>query len=172
MRVIVLLSFVWVLLGSCGRQVDPLFTMDMEVNFEIPTGLSSILTHTFVINDVFNPLESYLSAFGVDTSDITTIQAGRGEFAAQFISTDYNFIQRVSIWMVSNSNPNLRSEIYYLDFNSGNNSNNTLKLLSAVSNVKEQLREETFTLEIKLEFSQITTRLIENKFIFKLIALE
>ncbi len=159
-------------LFSCRPEVEPIFTMDMEVDFEIPAGLGTLLTHTFVIRDVKNPLDAYLQTFGGDTSAIQSIQAGRGELVSIFSTTNYEFVNRVSVWMVSSSDPNIRRELYYLDFNNDNNNDNRLQMLSAISNVKELLLDETFDLEVKLEFRNFSTTLIENRLIFDLVALE
>lgn len=158
--------------ASCKPEVDPLFTMDMEVEFEIPAGLGSLLTHTFVIRDVKNPLDSYLQTFGGDESTIASIQAGRGELTALFSSSNYEFVNKVSVWMVSSENPDIRRELYYLDFNNDNNNDNSLKLLSAVSNVQSILENDTFDMEVKLEFRSFSPTTIENRLIFSLIALQ
>ena len=159
-------------LTSCRKEFDPLFTMNMEAEFEIPAGLSSILTHTFIIRDIKNPLPAYLETFGVDTSQINSIQAGRGELSALFSSTNYEFVNKVSVWMVSPDNADYRKELYYLDFNTDNDNDYTLRLLSSIANVKDLLENDTFNLEVKLEFRGFSPRLIENRLIFNLIAIE
>ncbi|GLR17739.1 hypothetical protein GCM10007940_23540 [Portibacter lacus] len=146
--------------------------MPLEVDFEIPPGLSGILTHSFVIQDIKNPINGFLSTFNVDTSQIKTIQAGRGELNARFGETNYQFIDRVSILLVDSDNPEIQREIYYLDFNSDTNNDTTLPLLSALSNVNDLMKKETFDLEIKLTFRSFSPRLIENRLIFNLQAFE
>ena len=158
-------------LSSCRPEVEPLFTMPLEAEFEIPAGLGSLLTHTFVIRDIPNPLQTYLQTVNVDTSQITSLQAGRGQIEAIFSTSDYEFVNKVSVWMVSSSDPNMRRELYYLDFHNGTN-DSRLKLLSAISNVKDLLADRTFDIEVKLEFRSFSPRLIENRLIFNIIALE
>lgn len=159
-------------LSSCRPDIEPLFNMPLEVDFEIPPGLSGILTHSFVIQDINNPLNGYLTTFNVDISEISLIQAGRGELNARFGETNYQFIDRVSIFLVDSDNPEIQREIYYLDFNSDTNNDSTLPLLSALSNVNELMQKETFDLEIKLTFRSFSPRLIENRLIFNLQAFE
>ncbi len=169
----ILLLFILPILISCKPEVEPLFTMNLEVDFDIPAGLSNILTHTFVIRDIKNPKGAYLKTFGVEEQKISSIQAGRGEITSLFSTTDYDFVNKVSVWIVSSKDPDIRREMYYLDFNNNNsNKEGTLKLLSAVSNVKDLLDEETFDIEVKLEFRSFSPRFFENRLIFSLIALE
>lgn len=173
MRSLIYILFIGSLLHffSCRPEVEPLFTMDLQADFDIPAGLSGILTHTFIIRDYDNPLDGYSSTFGVDTSRIKAIQAGRGELVPIFGGASYDFVEKVSVWMVDSENPNLRREIFYLDFN--NNQNNSgLRLLSSTSNVKDMMTKETFDLEIKLTLRRISPQLIENRLIFSLLALE
>ena len=170
-RYLILISFFLGII-SCRPEVEPLFTMDLEADFEIPAGLGSLLTHTFIVRDVKNPIDAYLNTFGVDTSSITSIQAGRGELNAIFSSTNYEFVNRASVWMVSSQDPDKRRELFYLDFNNNNNSANSLRLLSSVSNVKEFFEEDYFNIEVKLEFRGFSPTLIENRLTFSLIALE
>ncbi len=173
MRSLIYILFIGSLLQffSCRPEVEPLITMDLQADFDIPAGLSGILTHTFIIRDYDNPLDGYASTFGIDTSRIKSIQAGRGELVPIFGGASYDFVEKVSVWMVDRDNPNIRKEIYYLDFN--NNQNNSgLRLLSATSNVKDMMEKETFNLEIKLTLRRISPQLIENRLIFSLLALE
>lgn len=172
MKKFLFLLVISVSLFSCRSEVDPLFTMNMEVEFEIPAGLGSLLTHTFVIRDVKSPLESYLTTFGGDSNSIASIQAGRGELTALFSASNYQFVNRVSVWMVSSENPDIRKELYYLDFNNDNSNDGSLKLLSAVSNVQSIVDNDTFHMEVKLEFRSFSPTTIENRLIFSLVALE
>ena len=157
---------------GCRSEVEPLFEMNMDADFDIPAGLSGILTHTFIIEDVINPLIAYTQNTGIDTSQIRSIQAGRGEITAIFNSTNYDFVDRVSVWVVDPNNVERRKEIYYLDFNNNQNNDNSLRLLSASSNVKDILTDNTFNMEVKLTFRRISPQLIENRLIFSLLALE
>lgn len=172
-KLYILVSAVFMLtMTSCRPDVEPLFIMEMEVDFEIPAGLSSILTHTFLIRNINNPLDGYSQTFGVDTSQIITIQPGRGELFAIFGETNYDFVNRVSVWITASDNPDFRRELFYLDFNNNNNNGNTLRLLSSASNIKRLLTDDTFDIEVKLDFRSFSPRLIENRLIFNLVAYE
>lgn len=158
--------------SSCRPDIEPLFSMPLEANFEIPAGLAGILTHTFIIRDVPNPLEGLLKTLNIDSSRISTIRPGRGELEARFTATNYQFIDRVSILMVDPDDIDNRREIYYLDYNNDNNNDSSLRLLSAVSDVEELMRKTFFDLEVKLTFRSFSPTLIENRLIFELQVFE
>jgi hypothetical protein len=144
----------------------------MEANFEIPAGLAGILTHTFIVRNVPNPLEGLLQNFNIDSSRVTAIRPGRGQLEARFTATNYQFVDRVSILMVDPDDIDNRREIYYLDFNNDNNNDSELRLLSAVSNVEELMKKDFFDLEVKLTFRSFSPTLIENRLIFELQVFE
>jgi len=146
--------------------------MPFEVDFTIPAGLSGILTHTFIIQDVNNPVETYINSTNVDTSEIRVIQGGKGELTSVFSETNYEFINRVSVWILDPDNPNIRKEIHYLDFNQDNDNDARLRLLTSISNVQDLLNKKTFDMEIKLEFRSFSPGEIKNRFIFDLEAFQ
>jgi len=130
------------------------------------------LSHTFVVKDINNPLDAFLETFAADTSQITSIQAGRGELNARFSETNYQFVDRVSIFMIDSENPNIRKEIYYLDFNNDSSNDQTLRLLTGLSDVEDILKKDTFHMEIKLTFRSFSPTFIENRLIFELQVFE
>ncbi|WP_235298126.1 hypothetical protein [Portibacter marinus] len=172
MNKILLYLLIAVCLSSCRSEIEPLFSMPLEVDFTIPAGLSGVLTHTFIIQDVANPLDTYLKSTNVDTSEIRTIQGGKGEITSVFSETNYEFVNRVSVWMVDPDDPRIRKEIHYLDFNQNNNNNARLRLLTSISNVEDLLKKKTFDMEIKLEFRSFSPQEIKNRFIFDLEAFQ
>lgn len=169
-----ILFYVLIVLGfaSCRPEIEPLFTMPLEVEFEIPAGLPGILTHTFIVRDVNNPMDAFLETFSVDTSQIASVLAGRGELNARFSETNYQFIDQVSIFMVDAADPTIKREVYYLDFNNDSNNDQTLRLLSAISDVESILKNDTFHMEIKLTFRSFSPTLVENTLIFELQVFE
>lgn len=168
---LILLILSGISLTSCSKEVVPIFTMGIEADFEVPAGLSSVLTHTFVIKNIKSPLDAYLDSYAVSKDDITAIQAGKGEIVSLFSSTGFDYVERVSVWMVDADDPDFRKEIYYLDFNNGNN-DTSLRLLSGLPNVLPILAKDTFTLEVKLKFRGFSPAQSENRIVFNLLAIE
>ncbi len=157
---------------SCRSDIEPLFSMPMEVDFEIPAGLAGILTHTFIIRDVKSPLDAFLETFSVDKTQIASVTAGRGELAAIFSETNYQFIDRVSIFIVDSDDVDIRREIYYLDFNNDTSNDNALELLTATSDVASMLEKGSFDMEVKLTFRSFSPTNIQNRLIFELQVFE
>jgi hypothetical protein len=146
--------------------------MPLEAEFEVPAGLAGILTHTFIIRDVLNPLEGLLQTLNIDSSRIANIRPGRGEIVSRFTETNFQFVDRVSIFLVDPDDIEIRREIYYLDFNNDNSNDNSLQLLSAVADVEELMKKDVFDLEVKLTFRSFSPTLIENRLIFELQVFE
>jgi hypothetical protein len=154
---------------SCGDKTVPLFTIDFQEQFSIPAGLNTIETHTFVIQDIPSLLESYKANFNVLDEDIASILPSRGRINQIFSNIDFDFIQSVSIWMVSNVDPQYRYELYYLDFVPVN-TGDEIRLLSGISNLKDLMNEGSFDLEIKLKFRTFPPNQTDNVLNFGLVA--
>jgi len=157
------------MLVSCGEKTVPLFTIDFQEPFSIPAGLNTIETHTFIIQDIPSLLESYKSNYNVLDEDIGSILPSRGRMNQVFSNINYDFIQSVSVWMVSNVDPLYRYELYYLDF-VPLNTGDEIKLLSGISNLKELMQEGSFDLEIKLKFRTFPPNQTDNLLTFGLVA--
>jgi hypothetical protein len=158
-----------ILFLSCGDKTVPLFTINYEEQFSIPAGLNTIETHTFVIKDIPALLETYKSTFNVLDEDIAAILPSRGKIDQVFSNINFDFIQTVSIWMVSTIDADFRYELYYLDF-VPLNTGNELKLLSGISNLKDIMEEGSFNLEIKLKFRTFPPNQTDNVLNFGLVA--
>lgn len=154
---------------SCGDKTVPLFTIDFQEQFSIPAGLNTIETHTFIIQDIPALLESYKANFNVLDEDIASILPSRGRINQIFSNIDFDFIQSVSIWMVSNVDPQYRYELYYLDFVPVN-TGDEIRLLSGISNLKDLMNEGSFDLEIKLKFRTFPPNQTDNVLNFGLVA--
>lgn len=154
---------------SCGDKNVPLFTIDFQEQFTIPAGLNTIETYTFLIQDVPTLLESYKTTYNVSDEEIVSILPSRGRINQIFSNINYDFIQTVSIWMVSNLDPDVRYELYYLDF-VPLNTGDELKLLSGISNLKELMNEASYNLEIKLRFRTFPPNQTDNLITFGLVA--
>ena len=150
---------------SCEKERVPRYEVNMDAEFEIQSGLNTIATHIFVIRNVPTNYKISADNRGVDTSSINNIQSGRGLLRAKFGSADYDFISRVSIYALSKTDPNLRREMYYLDF-VPLETNDELRMLSSTSELKEILKEEFIDVEVRLNFRQFTGPNLPTKFVF------
>lgn len=166
MKWIQLGAFLFVLsLLSCNNET-PAFYIYKENDITIPPGLSVILTHIFVVNDIPNTFQAELEARGIQADQIKSVNAGEGTFTPVFESFNYGFIQDVSIWLVSGSDPGIRKEIYYRE-PVPLNQQNELRLLSGLANLKDfLLTEEKYNLEIQLNFRNFVPTEFENRFTY------
>ncbi len=140
---------------SCTDDNRPvLFSGNMTARFEIPSGVNNIETYYFTVRDVPTFFAQSASVAGIDTSDVKNIQSARGLLRSTFQNEDYDFVDRVSIFVISKKDPSLKKEMYYVDF-VPLGTNNELRMQSSTSELLKILREETVDLEIRLNFREI-----------------
>ncbi len=161
----VLSFFLLVSIFACEKERLPLYEVNMDADFVIPSGLNTIATHVFLIRDVPTNYKFSADTRNIDTSSITNIQSARGLMRAKFSSVDYDFISRVSVYAVSRKDPTLRREMYYLDF-VPLETNEELKMLSSTSELKEILKEEFIDVEVRLNFRAFTGPALPTRLVF------
>ena len=157
-----------VCLSNCGTEEEPLFTLQTEADFVIQPGLNTFDTHHFIIRDVPTRIGNYLSG-SIGASDIGRMLPNRAELNAQFSNIDWAMVAEVSIWAVSQSNPNLRKEVFYNDRIQFNDVEE-LRLLSSLSEVRDILLEDRITIEVRLNFRRPTPIEIESRLTMNFVA--
>ncbi|MBK9733765.1 MAG: hypothetical protein IPO92_01855 [Saprospiraceae bacterium] len=137
----------------------------MQAEFDIPVGLNTIETHYFKIRNV--PTFYYQSAGlkGLDTSQIKNILASKGLIQGAFQEEDYDFISRISIYAVSQIDPNLKREMYYLD-QVPLTTDQELRMLSSSTELKRILSEEFIDLEVRMNFRNFPGPNLRTKIVF------
>ena len=155
-------------LTNCGSEEEPLFILQTEADFIIQPGLNTFDTHYFVIRDVPTRIGNYFSG-SIGPSDIGRMLPNRAELNAQFNNIDWALVAEVSIWMVSQSDPDLRKEVFYNDRIQFNDVNE-LRLLSSLSEVKDILLEDRVTIEVRLNFRRTTPIEIESRLTMNFVA--
>lgn len=149
-----------VLQMSCGADVEPLFTIDVEAEFILPPGLNTFDTHYFRINNVPTRAKNFLGA-NFDKSAIGRISANRAELNARFSNIDWSIVREISIHAISPLNPEVSKEIFYHDRVEFQGVKE-LQLLSSLSEVKDILVEDIMTLEVRINFRRTTPEEIES----------
>ena len=161
--------FISLLLGtlilSCEKEAVIRYEGRMQAEFTIPLGLNTIETHYFTIQNVPTFFIQNANNFKVDTASIQNIQASKGLLRATFNDAEFDFIERVSVYAVSTSDPSLKREMYYLDF-SPINTGKELKMLSSTTNIKDIMTEENINIEIRLNFRRFPPGNIRTKIEF------
>ena len=86
-----------------------------------------------------------------------------GSFQGKFESVDYSSLSKVQVNAVSATDNSIKGEMYYhemLPFNT----TTELKLLSSTTNLINILKDETFHLEIKLNFKSFPVKSTVTRF--------
>ena len=158
MRIALFISILF--LGSCSNAPDALFQITTEAEFEIAPGLNTIETFIFPINQV--PTNFTALSNGADPNTIGSIQPSRAIITAPFVNFDWSIVREVSVRAISRRNPELNFEIFFQDQISLNNQNE-LRLFSSLSDVKDILIDESFNLEVRFNFRNITPAQIPSR---------
>jgi hypothetical protein len=146
--------------SSCiGEERVVLFDGSISARMDLPTGLNTIETHYFIVRDVPTFFQERAANASVNVSDVKGLQSGRGLLRATFEPVDFRFIEKISIYATSQTNPELKREMYYLDF-VPYSIGEELKMLSATSDLKEILSNDFVDLEIRINFREFNTRTI------------
>lgn len=154
------LFILYLLFNSCTDTPDALFQISTEANFDIAPGLNNIETFIFPISQV--PTNFAALSGGVDPNTIGSIQPSRATITAPFVAFDWSIVREVSVRAISPRNPELNREIFFQDQISLNNQNE-LRLFSSLSDVREILIDETFNLEVRFNFRNITPAEIPSR---------
>jgi len=149
-----------VLLFGCSKSSEAIFDINIETFFTIPAGLNSIDTHFFIIRDVPTRISSINPNATPD--NISSVKANRGRLAGRFSNIDFRFVDRVAITAISQSDPDFRREIFWMDFVPLEQTGD-LELFSSLPEVKDILLEELIDLEIKLTFRTFTPTSIDSR---------
>lgn len=136
-------------LSSCDKVENIAFEGRTQGEFVIPLGLNTIETHYIIVRDVPTFYMQNVERFKLDTTNIKSIQASKGLLRAKFNDAEFDFIERISVWVVSQTDPTFKREMYYLDFNPIN-TREELRMLSSSTELKKILNTELIDLEIRL----------------------
>ena len=146
---------------QCSDNREPLFVMEMEVDFVIPPGLNSFDTHYFIIPNVPTRIQNYLGTTR-NKEAIIEVLPNRAELNGLFGGIDWGIVQEVVIHAVPQNNPQLSREIFYQDRINFDNVKE-LRLFGSLPNVRDILLEDRMTLEIRLNFRRTTPIEIESR---------
>lgn len=163
---ILFLSLIFLLLG-CGEDEPALFEMKIETTLDITSGLNTVETFYFPLNNVPTSFQAYAS--NLTKEDIGRISPGTCKIEGGFTPVNYNFIEEMYINAIDPSNPSISREIFYLEFNPLDD-NNELQLFGSLQNVKDLFTNDLVHLEVRLRFRVPTPGISENRITFSLFA--
>lgn len=134
---------------SCDKERRVSFLGEFDASFDIPSGLNTIETHFFVLRNVPTFYSTKAALAGVDTSNVANINSGKGLMKNIFSSQHLDFIEEISVLAISRKNPEIRREMYYLEFVPFN-TNTEMRFLSSTTELKEVLSEDFIDLEVRI----------------------
>ncbi|MFZ1749302.1 MAG: hypothetical protein WAU01_03890 [Saprospiraceae bacterium] len=140
---------------SCDKETIVRYEVPIDAEFDIPTGLNTVETHYFIIRNVPTYYKQNADIKGVDTSSIINVVASRGLVKSKFQEVDFDFVERVSIYAVSQKDPTIKREMYYLDF-VPLTTRAELRMLSSTTSLRDLLKEEFIDLEVRLNVRSFT----------------
>jgi hypothetical protein len=141
-------------LWSCEKETIVRYEVKLTADFAIPAGINTVETHYFRIQNVPVYYKKFADNKGIDTSAIFQIQASKGLIKSKFQDIDFDFVERISVYVVSRTNPSLKREMYYVDF-VPLTTGSELKMLSSISELKSIIKDEFVDLEVKLNVRSI-----------------
>jgi hypothetical protein len=144
---------------SCVKDTPVLFDVRLNTRIDIPAGLGTLETHYFTIRNVPTFFAQSANNVSVDPKEVSSIQSAKGLIMSTFSSEDLSFIDRISIYVISKTDPTKKREMYYLDFVPFN-TNEEIRMLSATSELKDILSDETVDLEVRLNLREFNPRSI------------
>jgi hypothetical protein len=146
-RILWLLTIILFL--QCKKDDNYLYEGRFETDFVIPAGLSTILTHYITVRNIYTDATRNASNAGLDVDDLKSVQASFGRMFTQESGNDLDFIQEISVTLISRTNPNLKMEMYYSEFVPFT-VDNEIKLQSGASELKEILKDDYVDVEIRM----------------------
>ncbi len=152
---------------SCGQDEPALFEMKIETMLDINSGLNTIETFYFPINNVRTSFGAYAGSLTAD--DIGSIRAGNCVIEGGFNPVNYNFIEEIYINAIDPSDPTNFKEVFYLEFNPLDE-DNELRLFGSLANQKDLFVNELVNLEVRIRFRVPSPGVSENRISFSLFA--
>lgn len=159
------------LISSCNKDDNPIFQTETFVDFEIPAGLNTIETHTFILNDVPLGIKSQLAAQGIDETAIKRLLSSRGLVQARFGDIDWDFVFEVSVRVIDPLNPSESEEIFYQD-PVPLDTNEEIRLFSNITNLNKILLTDVASFEVKLRFRNFTPTNIDTRLTMSFVAFD
>jgi len=163
---ILFIAVIFSLMG-CGEDQVPLFEMKIETSLDISPGSNTVETFYYPILNVPTSFQAYAANLSED--DIGKIQAANCLIEGGFTNINYDFIEEIYINAIDPEVPNVRQEIFYLEFNPIDN-NNELQLFGSLVNVKDIFINDLVHLEVRIRYRAPSPGIADNRITLSLFA--
>ena len=135
-------------------------------DFTIPSGLNQFGgTHIFEINNINSNYADIIAENLTTGSSITTITPGRSFLESIFESSQYNYVNEISVKIFSLDDPTFEKEIFYHNLIPENQSGD-LDLIGTLVDAKEFLEKEKFSIRVEFKLRNISPITVDTRINF------
>lgn len=159
-RKVVFIGLVLILFLQCKKDDDFLYSGQFDTRFVIPSGLSTVLTHYITLQNVYTDVHRRANNAGLDIEKIKSIKTSYGRMLSTLPGDDLDFIQDISVTLISRTNSALKTEMYYSEFVPFN-VDNEIRLQSGAAELKQILKDDFVDIEIRLNLRGFVPNSIE-----------
>ncbi|HAD13964.1 MAG TPA: hypothetical protein DCF33_16185 [Saprospirales bacterium] len=134
---------------TCQKTEDqaPGFDMLFEREFSIPAGIGVFDVHHFQLKNISSDWDRYLQELGKTGDQITRVVNGQASIGGTFGDADLSIIDRISVRVYDEANPNDWVEIAYRD-PAPLNTGNVLPLIPSLADVKRFFEKPRFSVDV------------------------
>ncbi len=156
---------------SCTKQSDViLFRMNFDQVIQVPGGLNTVETYSFLLRDLQTNYKNYLSANNLKDSDVRAIKCGSILISDDIGLFSFGNVEKTSI-LFSKDGFNTEKEIAYHDiipFSTGS----SLQLIPDLTDIKDIMSGDKFGFIWKLKLRGFLTAASNMRFRMVLVAVQ
>jgi hypothetical protein len=156
-------------LMACNPQEEELFEMQMELDFNLISGLNSFETHGFIIEDITSTFQSIAASKGVSLDNIGRLSPTIATLEGVFVNYDYSIIEWITIDLVNSEDENDKREIFYQEIIPLNH-DGPIQLFGSITDLQNVLKNDFYDLHIEVKLKSPTTTLLENRIVYNFVA--
>ncbi|MBC7777643.1 MAG: hypothetical protein H7246_19570 [Phycisphaerae bacterium] len=142
---------------SCHKEdgVAPGFDMMFQREFSIPAGIGVFDVHHFQLKNIPSNWDQYLGQHGKTAEDISGVITAQASIGGKYGDADLSVVDRISIRIYDDSNPNDYVEIAYRD-PAPSDSGNILPLIPSLANSKRFFSNPRFSADVVIWLRRTT----------------
>lgn len=142
---------------SCKKEdgLAPGFDMVFQREFSIPAGIGVFDVHHFQLKNIPSNWEQYLLQHSKTAADITGVVNASASVGGIFGDVDLSVVERISVRIYNESNPNDYVEIAYRD-PAPMDSGNVLPLIPSLADSKRFFSTSRFSADVVIHLRRTT----------------
>lgn len=142
---------------SCHKDdgVAPGFAMMFQREFNIPAGIGVFDVHHFQLKNIPSNWDQYLDQHGKTAADISGVITAEASIGGKYGDADLSVVDRISVRVYDESNPNDYLEIAYRD-PAPSDSGNILPLIPSLADSKRFFSNPRFSVDVVIWLRRTT----------------